>query len=234
MAKDIYNDQTYLKNNPTWHEEDAVFKAGKILQLLKRNNLSYKSITEIGCGSGAILEQLDRELPLVDSFKGYDISQDAINIAQKRASERIKFEKRDVLEEGDTSFSDLQLVIDVIEHLDNYFSFLSGIASKSKYTVFHIPLDMCLWTLFREQMLIESKQRVGHIHNFTEKFILSILTDYGFEIIDTQFTEPTYALKGIKQKTVGLLRKWTFRINKRLATKTFGGYSLLVLTKNKN
>ena len=27
--KDIYNDTTYLSNNPNWHKEDAYFKAEK-------------------------------------------------------------------------------------------------------------------------------------------------------------------------------------------------------------
>ncbi len=233
MEKDIYNNQTYLKNNPTWHEEDAVFKAGKILSLLNRNGLTFSTVSEIGCGSGAILEELEKNMTSVESFCGYDISQDAILIAKKRETAKIRFEHKDITGPGDTSFSELQMVIDVIEHLDNYFAFLGAIVSKSQYTVFHIPLDMCVWTLFREQMLLESKDRVGHIHNFSEAFVLDVLKDYGFEVVDTMFTEPTYALKGVKQKTVGFLRKCAFSINKRFATKTFGGYSILVLAKNK-
>src|SRR5437016_5537017 len=121
--QDIYNNKTYLINNPTWHEADAPFKTEKILQLLKQNQIAFK-------------------------------------------------------------------------------------------TIFHIPLDMCVWSLFREKMLIESKERVGHIHNFTEDFITSILTDHGFKIIDKIYTEPTFETMSLKQKFINGIRKILFRINK--------------------
>ena len=78
----IYTDSTYLQNNPTWHEEDAPFKAGKIMELLRRNHPNAETICEIGCGSGEILVQLAHQLP--DTvFWGYDISPQATEIAKK-------------------------------------------------------------------------------------------------------------------------------------------------------
>jgi predicted TPR repeat methyltransferase len=229
---DIYNDNTYLNQNPTWHEEDALFKANKIMKLLERNPIEYKSVTEIGCGSGEILVQLERQMKDVTHFYGFDISRDAIQIAKKKETDKITFEVKDLSQKSEDTFSDLQMVIDVLEHLDNYFSFLNGIVSKSHYTIFHIPLDMCLWTLFREKMLIESKDRVGHIHNFTEDFITNILSDHGFEIMDKLYTEPIYEAKSAKEKIIGMLRKTVFKLNKRFCTKTLGGYSVLLLAKN--
>jgi len=231
--KDIYNDSTYLNKNPTWHEEDAPFKASKIIKLLERNPISFKTVAEIGCGSGEILVQLAPQLPNVTNFFGFDISKDAINIARKKETGKIKFDIKDISDKSENCFYDLQLVIDVIEHLDDYFNFLRGIVSKSRYTIFHIPLDMCVWTLFREKMLIESKDRVGHIHNFTEDFIKNILSDYGFEILDKIYTAPTFQVISTKQKFVHFIRKFIFSINKRFCTKTLGGYSILLLTKNR-
>jgi predicted TPR repeat methyltransferase len=230
---DIYNDNTYLHNNPSWHEEDASFKANKIIHLLKRNPLAFNTVSEIGCGSGEILVQLESHFPDVIKFHGFDISNDAINIAKKKETEKIKFELKDISAKSETIFYDLQLVIDVIEHIENYFEFLSQIVSKSRYTLFHIPLDMCMWSLFREKMLIESKDRVGHIHNFTEDFIKSILSDRGFEIIDEVYTEPIIQATSNKQKFINIIRKILFKINKRFCVKTLGGYSILLLTKNK-
>jgi SAM-dependent methyltransferase len=231
--KDIYNDNTYLSKNPTWHEEDAPFKTGKIIKLLDRNSISFKTISEIGCGSGEILIQLESKLPDVTNFFGFDISKDAINIAKKKETNKIKFEIKDISNKSENCFYDLQLVIDVIEHLDNYFNFLTGIVTKSQYTIFHIPLDMCIWSLFREKILIESKDRVGHIHNFTEDFIMNILSDYGFEILDKIYTEPIFKETSNKQKFVNFIRRFLFKINKKFCTKTLGGYSILLLTKNK-
>jgi predicted TPR repeat methyltransferase len=229
--QDIYNDHTYLANNPTWHEEDAPFKTARILKLLQRNSLPLCTVCEVGCGSGEILVQLAAQLP-APQFTGYDISQDAIAIASRKQTDRIHFALHDLTQPGTVAPFDLLLVIDVIEHLNNYFEFLAGIASKSTYTLFHIPLDMSVWSLLREQMLIESKQRVGHIHNFTEDFIVSILGDYGFQVIDKMYTEPVHKRQSTKQQVVDFMRTVLYKISPKFCTKTLGGYSLLVLTKN--
>lgn len=228
----IYNDHTYLNNNPTWGEEDAPFKTNKIIQLLNRNHIYFETVCEIGCGSGEILVQLAAKFNEDVKFFGFDISKDAINIAKRKETNRIKFEHKDISEATEKRFFDLLLVIDVIEHVDNYFRFLDNITSKGKYTIFHIPLDMCVWSLFREKMLIESKNRVGHIHNFTEEFIESILMDKGFKIIDKIYTEPTFATMSFKQRVINRIRKILFIIHKKFCTKTIGGYSILLLTEN--
>ncbi|CAN5858416.1 hypothetical protein BH11BAC7_BH11BAC7_07650 [soil metagenome] len=229
---DIYNDETYLKNNPTWHEEGALFKTEKIISLLTRHSIPLKTICEIGCGSGEILVQLEKRLPQEIQFTGIDISKDAMAIAKKKETQKIKFELKDIAQE--TRVFDLLLVIDVIEHIDNYFQFLDTINSKGNYTLFHIPLDMSVWTLYREKMLIESKNRVGHIHNFTEDFILSILADHGFEPVDKLYTEPVFETSSFKQKIANAIRKFLFFFNEKFATKFMGGYSVLVLCKNKH
>ena len=110
-------------------------------------------------------------------------------------------------------FFDVLLVIDVLEHIDNYFKFLDGIIKKGKYTIFHIPLDISIWSLFREKMLIESKERVGHIHNFTEDFIKNILEDHGFKILFQTYTPPTFKVKSFKGTIVNNIRKLLFKIN---------------------
>lgn len=227
---DIYNDETYLSNNPTWHEEGAPFKTEKIISLLKRHPIALKTICEIGCGSGEILVQLEKNLPAEVQFTGIDISKDAMSIAMKKETQKIKFELKDIAQEN--RVFDLLLVIDVIEHIDNYFQFLDTIVSKGKYTLFHIPLDMSVWTLYREKMLIESKNRVGHIHNFTEEFILSILADHGFVVVDKIYTEPLFDSPTFKQKFANSIRKFLFLLNKKFSTKFMGGYSIMVLCKN--
>jgi predicted TPR repeat methyltransferase len=230
--QNIYTDSTYLQNNPTWHEEDAPMKTQYILQLLKRHPIQLKTICEAGCGSGAILQNLQNELPKETQFWGYDISPDAIAIAQQKTNAQLQFQLLDITQANTQKF-DLLLVIDVLEHLENYFIFLQSIQTKSTYTLFHIPLDMSLWSLFREKMLIESKQKVGHMHNFTEDFVKSILQDYGFEIVDSIYTPPTFEKMNAKQKIVNGFRKFLFALNKRFASKILGGYSIMVLTHNK-
>jgi hypothetical protein len=46
---DIYNDQTYLTHNPTWHAEDAPFKADRIRRLLARYPaVARQTVAEVG------------------------------------------------------------------------------------------------------------------------------------------------------------------------------------------
>ena len=229
---DIYADGTYLKNNPGWDAEDSLFKAGKILKLLKNHKLSIESVCEIGCGSGEILVQLSSKLPSNIKFLGVDVSPDAINIAGKKATSQIQFELKDITTEKTLRHFDLVLIMDVIEHVENYFQFLRDIFPMSRYTIFHIPIDLSLWTLLREKMLIESKERVGHIHNFTEDFVKSILTDCGYKIIDQIYTEPNFKPVTIKQKFIEFIRRILFKINPRFCSKTIGGISILILTEN--
>jgi SAM-dependent methyltransferase len=224
---DIYTNQDYLKNNPNWHQEDSVLKAGIIHAFLEKNKLAYATVCEVGCGAGGILIELKRlNGSKAISYTGYDISKDAIEMALKKES-GIDFKCADPTQENINV--DLILVIDVIEHLWDYFSFLKSISKKSKYTVFNIPLDMCVWTLFREKMLIESKERVGHIHNFTEDFILSILGDMGYKIVSKQYNEPDYRSDRLKGKIKNAIKKMFYNIAPRFTTKTFEGYSLMVL-----
>lgn len=230
---DIYNNQTYLEQNPLWHQEDAAYKAGFIFGLLQRNHISFQTVAEVGCGSGAVLEELSKcNNNKTINYFGFDISKDAINIANKRSNANLSFQLKDITDPSNTDRFDVLLVVDVIEHLPNYFSFLEAIQKKSTYTVFHIPLDMFVWSLFRENMLIESKKRVGHIHNFSEDFILSVIEDNGFKVIDKQYTEPDYTSNSFKQKLVNTFKKLLFKLSPRFCSKTLGGYSIMVLCKN--
>jgi SAM-dependent methyltransferase len=231
--KDIYNDGTYLKNNPTWGAEDAAWKAGQISQMLDQAGIRFSSVAEVGCGSGEILVELSKRLADDVEFFGYDSSADAISLAKPKITSRIAIEEADWLKAPDPKrFFDMLLVIDVLEHVPDYFQFLATIASKAKHTIFHIPLDMCVWTLFREKMLIESKHRIGHIHFYTEAFIKHVLEDNGFTILAQGYTAPTFQTRSFRQSCINLARRFFFRMSKTLGSKIFGGYSILLLTQN--
>ena len=74
----IYTGGEYLKQNPTWHEEDSPWKALQVQTMLARHPLPIRSIAEIGCGVGGILAQLRQTLPDGIEFHGFDIAAAAI------------------------------------------------------------------------------------------------------------------------------------------------------------
>lgn len=235
MTKEIYTKQDgkYLQNNPTWHVEDSPWKARQIIKALDRNSFEIKSVVEVGCGAGEILNQLYQSMPEDINFTGYDISIDAIQIAESRKKERLDFKYANFLETK-TDY-DLLLMMDVFEHVDDYLGFLRKCREKSKYTIFHIPLDIDVLGVLRN-VPIKTRKAVGHLHYFSQPTALATLVDCGYEILDTFYTPGMLEAPNRKliSKVAAVPRKILYNINPDFAVKLLGGYSLLVLAKNNN
>lgn len=227
------DDSNYLQANPTWHVEDSAWKATQILKLLEGNNLTPKSIVEIGCGAGEILNQLQQRMSDKEiDFSGYEIAPDAFKLAQTRAKERLHFFQEDLLLNNNTY--ELLLMIDVFEHVEDYIGFVRKCTAKATYKIYHIPLDMSIWSIFTNYP-ISARKKIGHLHYFMKDTALATLTDAGQEIVDWFYTPGAFEVnnKGLSfsGKTIQLLRRFFYKIKPDFAVKTFGGFSLIVLTK---
>jgi SAM-dependent methyltransferase len=233
-SDDIYIDGTYFKNNPHWGEEDAAWKAQVIFKLLAKNNIAPKEITEVGCGSGGILKNLSLLLNQQIQYKGYDISPQAINIAKEKENENIHFFNEDFLRIQNNK-TDVLLIIDVVEHVGDYYGFLEKLKQKSNYFVFHIPLDLSWQTVLKPHILLQQRETVGHIHYFTKEMVEWFLKDSGYEIIDWVYTKPVIdelkPEKGFKRTLKRILRNAFYRVNKNLVAKMWGSYSMMILAK---
>ncbi|MEO7314808.1 MAG: class I SAM-dependent methyltransferase [Ginsengibacter sp.] len=232
MTEEIYTKENgdYLQNNPTWHIEDSEWKAKQIIKLVERNQLKPKSVAEIGCGAGEILNQLHLKMPKDVNFSGYDISTDAIEFAKQREKQRLIFMHENLLEIPENF--DLLLMIDVFEHVEDYLGFLRSCKGKAKNTIFHIPLDITVQGVLRNRLMY-GRNAVGHLHYFTKETALATLVDSGYEIEDYFYTKgaievPKHTLKA---KFSILPRKLLYKLNKDFAARTIGGFSLIVLTK---
>ncbi len=127
---------------------------------------------------------------------------------------------------------DLSLLIDVLEHVDDYLGFLRLFRSKSEYSIFHIPLDIHVQGALRN-LQIKARKEVGHLHYFTKETALATLTDCGYEILDFFYTQGSLELKkSLKRRIAALPRRILFSIKRDFAVRLLGGFSLLVLTKN--
>ena len=60
MLDERYNDGSYLLKNRTWDVEDSPWKVKRIIELINKNNISPKSIVDIGCGAGEIIKLIWR------------------------------------------------------------------------------------------------------------------------------------------------------------------------------
>jgi hypothetical protein len=230
--QNIYEDGSYLKNNPSWHVEDSPWKVEQIIKIIERNNLKPKTICEIGCGAGGILSRLS-ERYIDINFIGYEISSHAFKLCAKRSRINLTFKLANLLEEKIDLPFDILVAMDVIEHVADYFGFLNKLKVKSIYKIFHIPLDMSVQTILRCSPIISGRKRVGHIHYFMKETALETLTDAGYEIIDYFYTGGSLELpnRGWKSNMLRYPRKFAFLLHKDLAVRILGGYSLLILAK---
>lgn len=232
MLEDVYINGEYLEKNPGWHREESPWKVRQIERMLKKQNLTPQTICEVGCGAGEVLKELQQGVQDDCVLWGYDISPQAIAFCASKANERLHFKLADIRQEQDVFF-DLLLVLDVIEHLEDCFSFLRALKSKSKNKIFHIPLDISLQTVLRPNGLLHTRDAYGHIHYYTKEIALRTLQDVGYEVVDYFYTPRALETPAdrLRRKVLRLPRKFLFNINQDLAARTLGGFSLLVLAR---
>jgi len=231
-ATSIYEDGTYLDNNPTWHEEDSSWKAAQIGMLLQRNGIAPFSVCEVGCGAGEILNCLSKSYGDEVEVSGYEISPQAFDICRKKEKQHLQFFLGDLLEQDLQPF-DVVMAIDVFEHVDDYRGFLRKLRGTGEYKVFHIPLDLSVQAVLRKSPIVHLRETVGHIHNFTKETALGTLKDTGYEVVDCCYTCGVLELpnRGWKANLLKIPRKVLFSMNEDLTARVLGGFSLLVLAK---
>lgn len=228
-SDEIYRDGTYLRNNQGWHVEDSPWKAQQVLTMLGRAGLQMRSVCEVGCGAGEILNQLSRHLPLTQ-FVGYELSPQAFELCRQRESERVCFRLADLSTEN--VVFDCLLCMDVVEHVEDYFGFLRGLKAKSTYKIFHFPLDVNVLSVMRNEMM-RARRDVGHLHYFTRDTALATLADCGYQVLDSFYTKSFIGApqRSVRARLAKLPRSILFRLSPHWAVKLLGGSALLVLAR---
>lgn len=229
LPTDRYSDGSYQAAHQTWHAEDSPWKAEHIERILLRNAVNPLTVCEVGCGAGEILRDLSLKTEHTQYF-GYEISPKAMDLCRTRTSERLHYFQADILK-LDVHY-DCLLCIDVFEHVEDYFGFLRGIKPKANYKVFHIPLDLSVSSVAREQMMY-MRQTFGHLNYFSQQTALATLRDCGYQILDGFFTPTFRQLPGasFRARAAVPLREAMFRISPRWSSRLLGKCSYLVFTK---
>lgn len=231
--EDFYTKGEYLAKHPEWHTEDAAWKASNILKMLGKNGLHPTSVIEIGCGAGEILKKMQDQLPATVNFEGYEVSPQAFEMTASRKNEKLNFFLQDISEIKGSRSYDLSLMIDVFEHVHDYYGFLEKAREKAKHIIFHIPLDLSVQSVWRGYPLLRKRKNSGHIHYFTKDTALASLKDSGYEIVDWFYTGSYIDLptKTLKSKIAKIPRQILFALNPDFGVRVLGGYSLMVLAK---
>jgi SAM-dependent methyltransferase len=212
-----YTSGEHLEKTPNWHAHESPWKVEHIVQMLDKHGLQPQRVCEVGCGAGDVLRLLQKRMPSSCSFWGYDISPQAIALCAGKGNERLHFELRDVRKDRQTSF-DLILVLDVIEHLEDYFSFLRDIKPKSRYALLHIPLEISVQSVFIGKTFIWTRGQHGHLHYFSKETALRTVQDVGYEVLDYSYS-PEFELPVVFTgvRTPGRRTGWKLRQNSEKA-----------------
>ncbi len=231
----LYDSGEYLSTTQTWHTEDSAWKAQQISELLQKHALQPHRIGEVGCGAGMILWWLSQRDDLRETdFVGYDISPQAIELAQSQQSERLQFVREDLFLDSNAEFFDLLLVIDVIEHVPDFMGFLQTCKKKATMQIYHIPLDVHVSSVLRNSF-IKHRYTIGHLHYFVADSALAALRDTGHEIVDFVFTDVGIGLfrqHPTLRRAIANVPRWLVsKVSVSIAARLFGGYSLLVLAR---
>jgi len=233
IASSRYLDGSYAAGNPDWHQGDSQWKAERVLEIVDRNRLKFRSVCDLGCGAGEVLANLYRKLDAGVAFVGYEPSPQAFSIAQTKSTNRLTFFPASI-PENDKHF-DLILLIDVIEHLDDYIGYLRNIRAQANYFILHIPLDLSVLSILRDWPIMKRRRGVGHIHYFTKSLALASLEDLGFKILDCFYTEIRRpAERNIKTTLLRRFPLWccsTLGL-RDLGVRLLGDHSLMVLAQS--
>jgi SAM-dependent methyltransferase len=228
----VYRDGSYLKYNPSWHAEESPFKVRQIRRMIERQNLTPKTLCDVGCGAGLVLTELQPYLSSNCICWGYDVSPDALGLCSSRGNKNLRFRLHDIRkDQGDTYF-DLLLMLDVFEHVEDYIGLVRSVRSKARQKLFHIPLDLSVQAVIRRNGLLLRRDHHAHLHYFTKETALRTLTDVGYKLVDYFYTPRCIEL-GDKfiQKAARFPRKLCFAISSDLTVRVLGGYSLMVLAE---
>jgi SAM-dependent methyltransferase len=226
----IYTDGSYLdKTGGTWHLEDSPFKAKQVVRILARHpEVQPNTICEIGCGAGGILSELQKLLPSHTTLTGYEISPQAHAIGAKFSNAQCQY----VLGDGfaDPSTYDLVLVMDVVEHVEDCFSFLRRTKQKGRWKLYHIPLETHVSVTLRG---VNGWDSVGHIHLFTIETALKSVEYTGHRVVDWILTDGALAKpnKAARTRMANLVRLPLAKFSAKLAARLIGGYSILILAE---
>jgi hypothetical protein len=172
----IYQDGTYLKNNPSLHEEDGEYKLNYICSLV--NDLTFKDevirVLDVGGGAGIIASHVCKMLEskghLVECYS-YDLSEEMLKI-QKANNSYLKLatSELDILREYGQFH--LTLLIDVIEHIPDCSGFIEMVNRISNYAIYNIPIEKNLLDWLRNIYMSGEYYKLqtltlGHIHFFS-------------------------------------------------------------------
>lgn len=183
-----------LARQAEWLRRGAGHKADSVEQLLHRNGITPASILELGCGTGAVIGELQRRA-LAQQYYGVDYSEEAIAYL-KDAFPSIECAVADVMETPnpfDKDSFDVVVLSHTIEHLEEPSPFLQSIHTiPFEYLVAEVPLEDLFFGKIKALLKDRSKNPAGHVQFFTRRSFRALLAATQYVIVDEWLYAPRF------------------------------------------
>jgi SAM-dependent methyltransferase len=244
-TKEWYAGDRYLRSHPSWFIHEAPWKADQVMRMIERNRLDPRSVIDVGCGAGGVLAAMQPRLHPGCLLQGYDIAPAPIAMAKAGENDYLHYTVADATSMSDLR-ADLMLVLDVIDHLEDPFSFLRAIKPMSRSKVLHLALNLSVQKVLRRDGLLARRQQ-GEVNFYSKELAFELLGDTGYEIRDFFYTGMALDLNDARGRLQGAIedqpaidwrnfvmrgpRRALFRLNSDLAVRLLGGYHLMVLVE---
>lgn len=250
--KDLYTTDKYISLNPSLHSEDSLWKIEQIIPLidayLTQNSANSIVILDVGGGNGLILNSVARYIKEKYNRKmikyALDLSPGMLEQQKKMNPDLRVLANQDIRK---TSFKnkeiDLVLMIDVLEHIDQYKDALQEINRIAKYAIFKVPLEDNLTrnmsnVISRGKVKQKTKDKYGHVVYFSFKRVKKEIEISGGKVISYHFTNVSeYLLKNphhsedmkfkdrVKNRVAALL----FKLSPRLCSALFDDFATILV-----
>ena len=108
----------------------------------------------------------------------------------------------------------------VEEYVEDYYSFLRALRPRSRYAIFHLPLELSVQTILRSDGLLATQVAYGHLHYFTAEVALQALRNAGYTVRDQFYTARALEIptRQLRRRLVNLPRRVLFSLNQTLAS----------------
>lgn len=231
-TRDLYQEYYTDPGISVWREISARDKARNVVLLWSKCGGGQPSIVDIGCGDGALIQNLDQR-DFATNYIGLEISESGLDKARsKQYHNPCNF----ILFDGwtipfrDQSF-DLAILSHVLEHVECPRLLLCEAGRIARYVIVEVPLEFhCRTPHHYEQT------SVGHINLYNPLLLRQLVESSGLRVMTEQITCPglasfTYQRSFWKGWLHWTVKTISVRLSKRVATTFFTYHGCLMAEK---
>jgi len=194
----LYSDS--LEYEAEWLQRTAAQKADSICHLINQQGLNPSNILEVGCGTGAVLYELQKR-GISKSYYGIDYSTDAISYVHKVLPNvhAIAGDVNDCSQLFHRKRFDLIICAHVLEHLEDPQQLLETLDDLQwNYFYAEVPLEDLFFGKLKSRFQDREKHPSGHVQFFNKKQFLDLIHDSGLKVIKQNLYAPIFSLDTIK------------------------------------